>query len=465
MLRRTVQTTFDLWPQWLAGLSVTILAVSIGLVAGWTSPYLAKFTSEESSFRVTESQASWVASLLPLGRLLGAVCGSLAVEYLGSKISLVLTGLPLIIGWVCEIFATSAIWLYIYRLLSGVSMGMFFACFPIFLGEISAANIRGALVGLVINGMPIGTLIGNIMGPQMSSKMFGIISLLVTLLYFLTFPCLPKSPYYLIRRQSMDKAADAIRFYHRKSNVSEELGAIEEFVNETDVVTVRDRIRLMTEPKNRRAFLIIMALFAFMQLSGLNSLIFYMEIIVRNAKVTCIAPSTVVVIVGAIGIIYGWIAIYAIDRLGRRFLLIFSSTCVTVGFIMLGLHFLLLEHNFDPKALQPLPIASLILFMMLCIGLVPVPSTLLAELFPVTLKSIAGFVGSITSALCAFLSSKTYQPLVNLMTEKYLYWMYACIMSCCICFSLFYVPETKGKTLKEIQDLLEGVNREELQSR
>lgn len=98
---------------------VSLLCISIGLVIGWTSPYLAQLTGEDPPFPVTHEQASWIASLLPFGRLFGAVIGSLFVEYLGSKMSLLLTGLPMIFGWICIICATSVIWLYMFRILSG----------------------------------------------------------------------------------------------------------------------------------------------------------------------------------------------------------------------------------------------------------------------------------------------------------------------------------------------------------
>lgn len=100
-------------------IAVTILAVSLGLVAGWTSPYLAKLTNKETKIHITDTEASWVASFLPMGRLLGAICGSLTTEYFGSKISLVLTGFPLMIGWICIICATSATWFYIFRIFTG----------------------------------------------------------------------------------------------------------------------------------------------------------------------------------------------------------------------------------------------------------------------------------------------------------------------------------------------------------
>lgn len=98
---------------------VILLCISIGLAIGWTSPYLAQLIGEDPPFPITPEQASWIASLLPLGRLFGAVIGSLFVEYLGSKMSVLLTGLPMIFGWICVICANSVTWLYIFRIFSG----------------------------------------------------------------------------------------------------------------------------------------------------------------------------------------------------------------------------------------------------------------------------------------------------------------------------------------------------------
>ncbi|CAL1684500.1 unnamed protein product [Lasius platythorax] len=440
---------------------VILLCISIGLAIGWTSPYLAQLIGEDPPFPITPEQASWIASLLPLGRLFGAVIGSLFVEYLGSKMSVLLTGLPMIFGWICVICANSVTWLYIFRIFSGLAMGMVFSCYPLYIGEISAPSIRGALVTLIINGMPFGILFGNIMGPNMSMMCFGIISLILTICYVTTFLFLPRSPHYFVRRNDMERAEKAIQWYFRKSDIRSELEAVEHFVKSTQAVTIRERLEQIRIPKNRHAFTIIILLFMFMQLSGLNTVIFYMEIIVRKAMVTSIAPSSVVMIVNSIGIIFGLCGAYAIDRYGRRILLAISCSGVIVGMLSLGLHFLLLDHDYDPGDLEWFLILSLIIFMSMCFGLVPVPSTMLSELFPSDLKSVAGFVASITSAIFAFVSTKSYQPLVDIMGEQYIFWIYATIIMICLLYSITLMPETKGKTLQEIQDMMAARNTTE----
>lgn len=287
-------------------------------------------------------------------------------------------------------------------------------------------------------------------------------------------------------------------------------------------MTIRERLQQIKIPKNRRAFTIIIILFIFMQLSGLNTIIFYMEIIVRKGMVTSIAPSSVVMIVNSIGmrlislsimlllslfyitllihrirvyvfktiwsflklnlatciyhniytnllnfifidfkirvkwflsnydtgIIFGWCGAYAIDFYGRRILLAISSSGVIVGTLSLGLHFLLLDLDYDPSDLEWFLNLSLIIFMLVCFGLVPVPSTMLSELFPADLKSVAGFIASITSAIFAFICTKSYQPIINIIGEQYMFWIYAAIITICLLYSVTLMPETKGKTLQ-----------------
>lgn len=84
-------------------------------------------------------------------------------------------------------------------------MGMVFSCYPLYIGEVSAPSIRGALVSVIINGMPLGTLFGNIMGPNMPMMCFGIISLILTICYIITFVFLPRSPHYYVRRNDMER--------------------------------------------------------------------------------------------------------------------------------------------------------------------------------------------------------------------------------------------------------------------
>lgn len=96
------------------------------------------------------------------------------------------------------------------------------------------------------------------------------------------------------------RAEQAIRWYYRKPDIRSEMEAVEHFVKSTQATSIRERLQQIKEPQNRRSLIMIILLFMFMQLSGLNTIAFYMEIIIRKGMVTSIEPSTVVIIISTI---------------------------------------------------------------------------------------------------------------------------------------------------------------------
>lgn len=118
------------------------------MMMAWSSPYIAQLTSSESHIPITMDMASWVVSLVNLGRLIGAVSGAIAVNYFGTKTTILITSLPIALGWLFIIVANRVEWLYTARILGGIGMGKTYGCFSLYLGEIADPSIRGALVVL-----------------------------------------------------------------------------------------------------------------------------------------------------------------------------------------------------------------------------------------------------------------------------------------------------------------------------
>lgn len=422
---------------------------------GWASPYLAQLIADDSPLPLTTDEASWVASLLNLGRFLGAIAGGVGVEFIGTRRTLIVVGFPLLLAFICIIVANSVIWLYIARILSGLSMGMTFCSFPIFLGEISKPSIRGSMVSLGISGFAFGTAIGNTMGAYMSMDLFSYVSLVPNLVSIILLFWIPDSPHYLVRLGRIEEAEISVARYNPSANPKSEVEILEDLSRESRSLTFKDRLREVNKPQNRRALMISIVLYFFMQTSGINTVIYYLEIIVTKAKVTIIHPATLVAVIGFIGIGAGWVSIYVADKFRRKVLMVFSSIGTAVSMIALGVHFALLENDFDPEALQWLPIASIISFIIfVCNGLVSVPNIIVSELFAPNIKSVATSFVSLWIAVFAFAASKSYQPLIDLIKEAWVFWIHAIILMVSAVFSAVFIPETKGKSLKEIQDAL-----------
>lgn len=430
-----------------------------GTIGGWSSPYLARLTAEDSPIPLTPEQASWVASLMNLGRIVGGIPGAISANYIGSKKTLLYNGIPLILSWVSYIVADSVAWLYVGRIIGGFSIVIIYGSFPVYLGEISSPGTRGALVTYATLGSSIGTVFGNVIGTYVSVAVFAWISLVPTVMAILIFMWVPDSPYYLIGVGKMEEAKKAIARYNPDVDVEVEAKSIQDFVNASKASTLRDTLREFNIPANRKAGIIIVSLHMFAQLCGLNSVFFYLEIIFKDAGLTVVLPSTMVIVAGVGGIFAAVAAVYLTDKLGRRLLWNVSTFGIALTMVALATNFALLDAGFDSTNLQWLVILIILVYeTFVFIGIFPVPNTILSELFAPRIKGLASCMATTSIGIFAFISSRTYQPLIDATNAATVYGLYAAIGILAMIFGLTFLPETKGKSLQEIQNILHKKN-------
>ncbi|XP_043595940.1 facilitated trehalose transporter Tret1-like [Bombus pyrosoma] len=448
------------WPQWIAGCGVWLLITELGLVGGWSSPYIDYLTSTESTFPVTLSEISWVVSLFNLGRFFGAVGGAICVNYVGSKTTITISIVPISLGWLFIILANSVEWLYVSRFCSGISLGMTYSCYSIYLGEIADPSIRGALMALGTSGVASGNFIMSVMGAYLSMTVSATIALVFCLLLMILFIWLPESPHHLIEKSLYEKAKSSIRWYHRDYDVESEFMDLRKFVENVSKQTLTESLRELKILHFRKSIIIVAILTTYAQLSGINNISFYMESIFTSAKVSVLEPAQVVIIVMACGIIGSCLSMLLMDRLGRRILMVISCTGIALSLSLLTVEFQLLDFGFDSKTVEGLAITGMIAFYITVFsGVTLLPPTMLGELIPPHLKCVAAFIISSTAAVISFISTVTYMPLLNFLNERYLFLFYGLLEATAIPFTLICVPETKGMSLQEIQDQLTGKSK------
>ncbi|XP_015127541.1 facilitated trehalose transporter Tret1-2 homolog [Diachasma alloeum] len=443
------------WPQWIAAVEIFLMAFLCGVETGWTSPSLAILLDPlKSPIPMTKSEGSWIASLLNIGRAAGSLIGAIDVELVGSKTSALHIGVVQLVSLVCLAEADTVIWLYASRFIGGVATGMFFISFPLYIGEISNPKIRGALVGTIANGMSIGYVVGNVTGAYMSIPAFAISMLAVTVLFLISFYWLPKSSHHLVLKDQMEEAAAAIKWYQRDANVPNELASLQKFIKDKQSMTFKNLLKEFMLPHNRIALFKVIMVYVFMQLSGLYTVGFYMEIILKKGGVTVIEPVMAVIVISAIGLVGGCVAMFAIDKFGRKLVLATSAIGLAVSLVGIAIHYQFLKWGCNPLYLQWLIIFSVIILeCFINLGIVPIPSTILSEIFAPNIKSYSSCIANIISGLIAFMTTQTYQLFIDSI-DYYVYYIYALMMILLAIFTMTQLPETKGKTLQEIQNML-----------
>ncbi|XP_053972074.1 facilitated trehalose transporter Tret1-like [Hylaeus volcanicus] len=443
------------WPQWVAGTGVAILMLQPGMMSSWSSPYIPWLISPDSPIPVTMTEMSWVVSLLNLGRIFGAVAGSLCVNYLGSKTSIMFTLVAATLTWTFTVVANDVAWLYASRFFGGITLGMTFSCFSLYLGEIASSNIRGALVALGVTGITFGNFVMSIMGAYLSLKVSGTISLLLALLLLLLFIWLPESPHHYIRKKMDEKAKSSILWYHPDCDVESEYLALRKFIEDLSKQPILVTLKEFKLTHYRHSLLIILIILMLSQMSGLNNISFYLESILTRANVKTIAPSLAVIIMMGSAIIGSVLSMFLMDTCGRKFLICISSSGVALSLCLLSTAFHLIDYGVDPKVTEALAIFSGVLFFMMAfMGMFTVPPTVLGELFPPHQKCIVAFFASSSSGFFSFVATSTYLPLLEVFTDKYLYFLFAFVTFLTVPYTILFVPETKGLSLQEIQSKL-----------
>ena len=151
-----------------------------------------------------------------------------------------------------------------------------------------------------------------------------------------------------------------------------------------------------------------------------------------------------------------------VDKLGRRILLIASDTVMAICLFLLGLYFEMKKRDDDRvESLSWLPVTAICVFIIFfSIGFGPVPWLMLGEVFAADVKGLAGSISATLNWTLAFIVSKSFNNLVSAIDIGPTFWLFSGISCLGIIFVYFIVPETKGKSLAEIQKIIEGGDAE-----
>lgn len=195
----------------------------------------------------------------------------------------------------------------------------------------------------------------------------------------------------------------------------------------------------------------------FQQWTGINAILFYSTSIFEDVGAG-LSGTDATLIIGVVQVVSTLVGVSIIDKAGRRILLLISGLLMAITTALMGLYFQLDESN--PGSMDNfgwLPIASICIFIVFfSIGFGPVPWLINAELFAEDVKSVAGSIAGTSNWLSAFMVTLLFPILKEAIGPGPTFWIFTVIAVLSFLYSLFFVPETKGKTIIEIQHMLSG---------
>ncbi|KAJ2941557.1 hypothetical protein O0L34_g14609 [Tuta absoluta] len=427
---------------------------------GWTSPVIPKLgnvTTSPLPRPIEGEESAWIGSLLTVGAIFGPFIAGFLAPRIGRKWAIMASSVPLFLGWILVAAATSVGLIYAGRIAWGVGVGMLFTVSPMYCAEIATDDSRGALGSFLQAFITLGFLLVYGIGPYISYSATAYVGVAFVAVFCVAFFFMPESPFYHLQKSDKEAAAACLMTLRGKSRagVESEILSMEADVKASMAKTasVADVFR----GSNFKAFYISCALVFFQQFSGINAVLFYMGTIFKAAG-SSLDPSIATIIIGAVQVVASLITPLVVDRLGRKILLLISTCGTTIGLGLLGMYFIL-DANDSPVAetLSFLPILSLVLFILTyCWGLGPLPWAVMGELFPMEVKAVAAPIATAFCWILSFLVTRYFEPIALAVGMYTAFWIFGVCCAVGFFFVLFFVPETKGKSFNEIQDMLAG---------
>lgn len=386
--------------------------------------------------------------------------------------------IPFTAGWLLIIFAYNIAMLYAGRVFLGIAGGAFFVTAPVYIGEIVEKDIRGLLGSCFQLFVTIGILFVYSVGYDLRVQYFSIICGVLPLIFGATFIFMPESPLYLISKNRYEAAANNLQWLRGKDyDCTFELQELQEQHHAdtlhkppiTPDMSGWQKFRTtfsanwqtfknsVSRKATQKAIVIAFGLQIFLQFSGINIVIFYTDSIFDRANIS-ISSTIATIIVGAMQVVATFIAAMVMDKLGRRILLLISIFTMALCKILLGIYFYMADK--DPGSVTDLawlPVFSLCLYIVVfSLGFGPIPWLMLGELFAPDIKGIASSAAGSLSWILAFVVTKAFSNMEDAIGIGPTFWLLAGFSILGTIFVFFMVPETKGKSLANIQRMLAG---------
>lgn len=409
----------------------------------------------EVRFELDEFWKGWAVSNVLVGCMIGAAVAGPLSDRFGRKKILILSALLFAVSAVASMLPRNLTELVLARFIGGLGVGMASMLSPLYIAEVAPPRLRGRLVSLnqitIISGMLVIAVVNWLIAESAPSQewnvstgwrwMFGS-ETLPAVLFLLCLFLVPESPRWLTKQGREAEATAVLARIGGQEEAQRQMAEIREAIAHEG-----GSFRELFHPGIRVALGIAVVLAVLQQVTGINAVMYYAPgiFLSSGAEVSATQALLQTVAVQAVNLLFTLVAIRVVDQWGRRPLMLVTSAAMGVTLVLLGFSFQM-----------QLPAGWVFVFVLayvasFAVAMGPVVWVVLAEIFPTRTRGRAMAVATVALWIACFAVSQSVPWMFKHMSHATTFWTYA--VMCCISFVFVqvFVPETKGKSLEEIE--------------
>ncbi|MBJ7458844.1 MAG: sugar porter family MFS transporter [Thermoleophilaceae bacterium] len=412
-------------------------------------------------FKVGTTATEIITSWVTLGALVGALVAGVMADKIGRRPTLLFAGTLFATGALIEAFSPGTGVLVVGRLVVGFAVGVASVAAPLYAAEMAPSRLRGMFISGYQLGITFGIFLAYLVDELMNAAdwrlMLGVSAIVGIALVVLVLP-LPDSPRWYLKVGRKNEARDALA---KVAGDPEPDATIAEL--QADVAGETEASWAVAFSKRWRTPLIIgVGLALFQQITGINAIIYYADKIFDAAGFTTVASQTAATTwaIGAVNVLATLIAVFFVDRLGRKPLLIAGLIGMAVSLTTVGFAFQSLgdisraASSQGPSDAGVITLVALVVYIAsFAFSMGPIVWTIINEIYP---REVRGRMVSIATAVnwfSAWLVSQFFLTMVDDLGESVTFWIFAALCVCALLFVWLRVPETKDRSLEEIEQM------------
>ena len=424
-----------------ATLTACLGAVSFGYVLEYASP-VHKDLKEKLNWN--SEHVTWFNSIPALGAMVGSLIGLYTIDRFGRKFNIIMSSVPFVAGWTMVAGAKVTSLFYIGRFMTGVGLGAISFAVPVYVAEISPARYRGALESVLHIGINLGGFLAYSLGAGLNWHWLAIAAAVPITFMAILMLAFPETPRWLVKNGRIDEACQALVFFRKASlkQCEDECEEIQRTLETDERISLRD----FTKPTIYRPLIISMMLLFFHQFSGTNAVMTYASTMLRDAGISNANVAEIAIV--AVRLTGTGISCLIVDKVGRRILVIIPAAVMCASMAVLGASRYC--DGFPPS----ITLISLCCFIFgFALGIGPMAWLIMSEIFSTQVRGVASGMAVLVNWLCCFIVIKFYGHMETSMHSYGTYWFFAAVCFACMIYAFVFLPETKGKTLEEMEEL------------